>query len=91
VAGNRSKMVLMGGEKDGWEVEISEDDRPDVFYVVPAADDGRVGDCKTNKAKLEMRNKLAVLAYKFNKESSNPNRFKMDRAPELDRVAHTDL
>lgn len=80
------RMSLMGGEKDGWETTVSEDGRPDVFYVVPNLDEELIKKAKGHNAKLELRDKLAVVAYKFNKDESTATHFKMYRAPELDRV-----
>ena len=82
----RPKMVLFGGEKDGWETEISAEDVPKVFYVVPHEDEGKVSACKSKTAKLEMRDKLARLAYRYEPSLSSPHRFQMNRAPELDRI-----
>lgn len=83
---DKPKMILFGGEKDGWETEISPLDRPDVFYVVPYGNENQIAACKSNRAKLELRDKLAVLAYRFDPEHSTADRFIMRRAPELDRV-----
>lgn len=81
----RTKMILWGGEKDGWEAEISPDDRPDIYYVVPYADEHQIIAAKTNQAKLETRDRLAVLAYQFCPEMSSSYRFIMKRTPSLDR------
>lgn len=81
-----SKMVLWGGEKDGWEVTLSSKDRPDVFFAVPHGDESKITACKSNRAKLELRDSLARLAYKFDPEQSTDDRFRMVRCPELDRV-----
>jgi hypothetical protein len=84
----RTKMILWGGEKDGWETEISPADRPDVFYVVPHSDEHRLQGLKSNQARLELRAELAVLAYKYDPEhlQSTSYRFIMTRTPALDRV-----
>lgn len=80
------KMQLMGGEKDGWDDTVSLDGRPDVFYAVPNLDEDRIKKTKGAAAKEELRDRLAVLAYKFDPVISTANHFKMCRAPELDRV-----
>lgn len=82
----KSKVVLYGGEWDGWEDEMSAEDRPDVYYAVPRADEGKLGCVKSNRERLELHDKLAVLAYKFDSKKSSANRFRMYRTPELDRV-----
>jgi hypothetical protein len=82
----KSTMILVGGAKDGWETEISPQDRPDVFYVVPYEDEAKISACKSPRAKLEMRDRLARLAYRFDPDQSSANRFLMRRTPELDRV-----
>lgn len=82
----RPKMELWAGEKDGWETEMSPDDRPKVFYAVPHADEPKIGACKSTRAKLEMRDKLAILAYEFDPQRSSETRYLMVRRPALDRV-----
>lgn len=81
-----SMMELMGGEKDGYSVKMSASSRPDVFYAVPNLDEGKIRSTKGNTAKSEMRDRLAVLAYRFNEETSTSDCFRMDRCPELDKV-----
>lgn len=81
-----SYMELIGGEKDGYRVKLSSSSRPDVFYAVPSLDEVKIRNTKGNTAKSELRDRLAVLAYKFNGETSTDSLFRMDRAPELDRV-----
>lgn len=84
------KMVLFGGEKDGYgqngELNIPSVERPDVFYAVPNNDEDRIKKVKGLKAKTELRQALSTLAYKFDPDSSTGNQFKMRRCPELDKV-----
>lgn len=86
------KMVLYGGEKDGLgingELIVSADSRPDVFHAVPNLDEDRIKKAKGDTAKTELRNRLAVLAYRYDPERSTANHFKFYRAPELDKVLH---
>lgn len=81
-----AKMVLMGGEKDGWDCDISSDTRPDVFYAVPNTDEEKIKKTKGTDAKHQLRDQLAVLAYKFDPVSSTGDRFRMNRCQELDKV-----
>lgn len=85
-----AKMQLFGGEKDGYgqngELNIPAAQRPDIFYVVPNLDDEKIKQIKGNVAKRELRDKLAVLAYKFDPDTSSTTHFKMRRCPELDKV-----
>lgn len=83
------KMQLFGGEKDGWDTTVSLDGRPDVFYAVPNNDEDKIKKTKGTNAKQELRDRLAVLAYKYDPDSSTANHFKMCRAPELDKVSRT--
>jgi hypothetical protein len=84
------KMVLTGGEKDGLgqngELLVEETDRPEVFYAVPNLDEDKIKKTRGLNAKHEMRDKLAVLAYKFDPDKSTSSRSLMRRAPELDKV-----
>lgn len=84
-----AKMQLFGGEKDGWDTTISPSSRPDVYYAVPNLDEDLVKKVRKAEAKQELREKLAVLAYKFDPDTSSTNHFKMVRCPELDRVSQT--
>lgn len=83
------KLQLFGGEKDGWDSTVSIDGRPEVFYAVPNLDEDRIKKTRGTQAKQELRDKLAVLAYKFDPDISSANHFKMRRAPELDKVRQT--
>lgn len=86
----RIKMVLFGGEKDGYgqngELMVEEDARPEVFYAVPNLDEDKIKKVRGLSAKVELRDRLAVLAYKFDSDKSTSNRALMMRAPELDKV-----
>lgn len=83
------KMQMFGGEKDGWSMPVSSDGRPDIFYVVPNLDEDQIKKLRSQKAKEELRDKLAILAYKFDPDRSTANHFRMYRCPELDRVRQT--
>lgn len=84
-----SKLQLFGGEKDGWSDNVSPDSRPDVFYAVPNLDDDLIKKAHGTKVKEDLREKLSVLAYKFDADKSTANHFRMMRCPELDRVRQT--
>lgn len=82
---SKIKMVLMGGEWDGQPYELAHADIPQVFYAVPLADQDKINSTKDNEAKREMRDKLAVLAYKYDALASTPDTFRMVRTPSLDK------
>lgn len=82
----KSRMVLTNGEKDGLELPISASDVPQVFYAVPNLDDEKIIKTRGNAAKLELRDKLAVLAYKLDITNSTSEIFRMIRTPSLDKV-----
>lgn len=84
---NKITMVLMGGEWDGETRELDHADIPQIFYAVPLAELDRIKATKDNDAKRELRDKLAVLAYKYDPVGSLPDCFRMVRTPELDKVA----
>lgn len=87
-----AKMVLFGGEKDGYgmngELNVTPEDCPEVFYAVPNADEDRIKKTKGAEAKRELREKLSVLAYQLSEDASTPERFVMVRNADLDRVSH---
>jgi hypothetical protein len=83
---SRIKVVLEGGEKDGLELELSHSDVPQIYYAVPNLDDDKIKNTKGNDTKRELRDKLAVLAYKYDPLSSGPGIYRMIRAPHLDKV-----
>lgn len=82
-----AKMYLYGGEQDGLDIPISESSLPKVFYVVPHEDQVKVEAAKGKQAKLEMRDKLAVLAYEYDEQRSDAEHFRMYRNPALDKTA----
>lgn len=79
-------MTLVGGEKDGLELSLSDDDAPDLYFALPNADEDKIKKTRGNEAKRELRDKLAILAYKFDPHSSSQDRYVMRRRPELDKV-----
>ena len=79
-------MVLMMGEKDGLEITISPEDRPDIYYAVPNLDMEKIKSTHGNEAKRELRDRLAVLAYKFDPLTSTEERPVMRRNAALDKV-----
>ena len=79
-------MVCMGGEKDGLELSLSDDDAPDLYFALPNADEDKIKKTRGNEAKRELCDKLATLAYKFDPHSSTQDRYVMRRRPELDKV-----
>jgi hypothetical protein len=85
-----AKMVLFGGEKDGYgmdgELIISGNHRPQVFYAVPILDEDKIKKTHGHDAKRELRDKLAVLAYEFDENASTADLFVMRRKTELDKV-----
>lgn len=81
-----AKLQLFGGEKDGWSMPVSVDGRPDVFYAVPNLDEDQIKKLRSANAKEELRDKLSVLAYKFDPDRSTASHFRMYRCSELDRV-----
>lgn len=84
------KMVLFGGEKDGLEIPIRlASDRPDIFYAVPNLDDEKIRKTKGTTNKLELRDKLAILAYEFDPEASDDETLRMKRTPAKDKVRST--
>ena len=85
------KMVCFGGEKDGLgmngELTVSASERPDVFYAVPNLDEDTIKKVRGNTAKQQLREKLSILAYKYDPDVSTAARYVMRRCPELDRVS----
>jgi hypothetical protein len=84
---SKIRFVLVNGEKDGYERELSPDQIPQIFYAVPNLDETKIANTKNNDAKRELRDKLAVLAYRYDALSSTPDCFRMIRTPELDKQA----
>lgn len=85
------KMTLMGGEKDGLDIPIRAEYRPDIFYAVPNNDDEQIRKTKGTNAKQAMRDKLAVLAYEFDPKTSTTEVFRMIRTPAKDKARTTNL
>lgn len=85
----KAKMILMLGERDGQEIPISPSDRPDVFYAVPNLDEQKITETKGNDNKRALRDKLAVLAYEYDVQTSTSTVFRMKRNAALDKVAQT--
>lgn len=85
-----AKMVLFGGEKDGYGMngELNTDECPQVFYAVPNLDEDKIKKTRGAEAKKELREKLSVLAYEFSEDASTADRFVMVRNADLDRVNH---
>lgn len=80
-------MELYGGERDGDEIKrITADARPDVFYAVPSIDGDKVAKARGKLAKSELRDKLAILAYEYDKDASTDDHFVMRRNAALDKV-----
>lgn len=86
-----AKMVLWGGEKDGLgingELKTTAEDCPEVFYAVPNVDEDKIKRTRGKEAKQELREKLSVLAYKFDESRSTADTFVMVRNAALDRVS----
>ena len=81
---------LMGGEQDGQLVpNANAKNRPDVYFAVPLADDEKVKVVRGQKKKDELRERLGVLAYRFEKEIVREGiglEYVYVRAPKLDKV-----
>lgn len=82
---SKIRMQLCGGCQDGLDRELLPSEIPQVFYAVPTVDEEKIRNTKNNDAKRDMRDKLAVLAYKYDPVSSTPDLFRMIRTPELDK------
>lgn len=81
---------LVGGEQDGQLVPNAPKDRPKVYYAVPLADDAKLKSVRGQKKKDELRERLGVLAYRFEKEVVKEGigtEFVYVRAPKLDKKA----
>jgi hypothetical protein len=83
------KMQLMLGEKDGLDIPIRAEYRPDIFYAVPNDDDEKIRKTKGTNAKQEMRDKLARLAYEYDPDTSTNEVFRMVRVPSKDKARIT--
>lgn len=80
------RMLLINGELDGLDRELEPRSVPQIFYAVPPLDEQKIKDTRDNEAKRVMRDKLAVLAYKYDALNSTPDVFRMVRTPALDKV-----
>ena len=84
-----SQIQLFGGERDGTVLKLSAKvGRPDVYYAIPNADEALIKDAKEAAAKVEMRQKLSRIAYKFEKaitKSGVDVEYQYIRTPELDK------
>ena len=54
-------MVCMGGEKDGLELSLSDDDAPDLYFALPNADEDKIKKTRGNEAKRELQGKYRAL------------------------------
>ena len=84
-----AQIQLMGGERDGTVLKISAKvGRPDVYYAIPNADEALIKDAKEAAAKVEMRQKLSRIAYRFEKAVTKSGigvEYQYVRTPELDK------
>ena len=84
-----SQIQLFGGERDGTVLKLSAKvGRPDVYYAIPNADEALIKDAKEAAAKVEMRQKLSRIAYKFEKAITKSGvgvEYQYIRTPELDK------
>lgn len=83
------KMVLFAGEKDGQEINFDSRHLPEVWYVVPYTDEPKIAAAKSVQVKSELREKLAVLAYRHDPDHplNSAERYIMVRCPSKDRVS----
>jgi hypothetical protein len=82
-------IALYGGEQDGQLIPDAKK-RPDVYYAVPLVDDEKLKRVRGQNKKNELRERLGVLAYKFEKEVMREGiglEFVYVRFPELDKKA----
>jgi hypothetical protein len=81
----------MGGEQDGQLVPNAPvKDRPEVYYAVPLVDDPKLKSIRGQKKKDELRERLGVLAYKYQREVLKEGigmEYVYVRAPGLDKTA----
>ena len=82
-------IQLFGGERDGTVLKLSAKvGRPDVYYAIPNADEALIKDAKEAAAKVEMRQKLSRIAYRFEKAVTKSGigvEYQYVRCPELDK------
>lgn len=83
-------IQLFGGERDGTVLKLSAKvGRPDVYYAIPNADEALIKDTAEAAAKVEMRQKLSRIAYRFEKavtKSSVGVEYQYIRCPEMDKA-----
>lgn len=58
-----SQIQLMGGEADGYVVDVREEDCPEIFYAVPLLDEARI-QTLPRKERAQQRAERSVLAYR---------------------------
>lgn len=82
---------LMGGEQDGQLIpDVNDKTRPEIYYAVPLADDSKLKSVQGQRKRDALRQRLGVLAYKFEKENLREGigkEFVYVRAPQLDKKA----
>jgi hypothetical protein len=81
------EIQLMGGEQDGHTVTTNTENCPEVFYAVPLADAELIRTTKGNLKKLTLRDKLATLAYRFDRVIATEGRVELRyvRDPSMDK------
>lgn len=80
-------IQLFGGECDGTVVKVASAARPEIYYAVSSAGEQQIRETHGNKAKTELRSKLATIAYKFDKCVTKVGvglEYRYTRCPELD-------
>lgn len=80
-------LQLVGGEQDGHTVRVATSNCPEVFYAVPLADVEKIRAAVGNLNRLILRDKLACLAYRFDKIVAVDGHVELRylRAPEMDK------
>ena len=83
------QIQLFYGERDGTVLKLSAKvGRPDVYYAIPNADEALIKDTQDATAKVEMRQKLSRIAYKFHKAVTKSGigvEYQYTRCPEMDK------
>lgn len=81
------ELQLVGGEQDGHKVTVATSNCPEVFYAVPLADVEKIRAVRGNLNRLILRDRLAILAYRFDKIHAVDGRVELRyvRAPEMDK------
>ena len=85
-----AQLQLFGGAQDGLVKKITGGDHPELFYVHAPSDDERISKVRGAAARKELRDKLSVLAYQFDKTVTKTGvgvEYQYRRCPEHDRVA----